>query len=218
MYNGVEVATTTTDGAAVFSVNPSALPSGTTNFGFWGTDRLGRRSVTWAFSVPITGSGRVHGLIIPPTIIVTPTQLDVGGSITVQGESVPGATVEVSLSPSGRTAMVVVAANGSYTATLSTTGLTPGVYDVKARTLLLPANDQSTWSQTIQIGAGVPAPIGCNHPPDVNHDTRIDLVDFSIMAYWWHRDVGAENANDLNCDLKVDLADFSILAYHWTGR
>jgi hypothetical protein len=84
--------------------------------------------------------------------------------------------------------------------------------------LLLPASDQSTWSQTIQIGVGVPAPAACNHPPDVNHDTRINLVDFSIMAFWWRRAVLPDNANDLNCDNVVNLADFSILAYHWTGR
>jgi hypothetical protein len=52
----------------------------------------------------------------------------------------------------------------------------------------------------------------------VNRDTKINLVDFSVMAYWWRRSVDASNASDLNCDLTVNLADFSILAYHWTGR
>lgn len=218
MLNGVEIATTPTDANAVFNVNTSIVQPGTTNYGFWGVDRLGRRSVTWAFSVPIGGSGRVRGLILPPTIVVNPVQLNPGGTVTVQGESVPGASAEVVMSPGGRSAMVTVGANGAYTATLSTAGLSSGVYDIKARTRLLPANDQSTWSQTIQIGVGVPAPAACNHPPDVNRDTRIDLVDFSIMAFWWRRDVGADNANDLNCDTRVDLQDFSILAYHWTGR
>ena len=69
-----------------------------------------------------------------------------------------------------------------------------------------------------EVGVGVaPAPV-CNHPPDVNKDGRIDLIDFSIMAFWWKRDIGTDNASDLNCDSRVDLVDFSILAYHWTGR
>lgn len=220
MFNGVEVTTTPTNGDAVFTVNRANLPPGSVNFGFWGTDRLGRRSVTWSWSVPITGcgGGRVTGLIVPPTIIVSPTSLAVGGTVTVVGESVPGATVEVVMNPSGRTASVVVAPNGSYSATLPTSGLTSGIYDIKARTLLLPANDQSTWSQTIQIGVGVPAPAACNHPPDVNRDTRINLVDFSVMAFWWRKTLPGDSAVDLNCDTVLTLADFSILAYHWTGR
>jgi hypothetical protein len=59
---------------------------------------------------------------------------------------------------------------------------------------------------------------GCSHPSDVNRDTRIDLVDFSIMAFWWRKSLPADSAVDLNCDSQLSLADFSILAYYWTGR
>lgn len=221
MFNGVEIATTPTDGNAVFQIDRGNLPVGTANFGFWGTDRAGRRSVTWSFAVPLTGSlssTRVTGLIVPPTLEVSTTSVQPGTPITVRGESVPGATVEVLLTPNERSISTIVSTDGSYSVQVPTSGLSPGVYDVKARVLLLPASDESTWSQTIQLGIGVPAPQGCNHPPDVNHDGRIDLVDFSIMAFWWSRAVDASNASDVNCDLRVDLADFSILAYNWTGR
>ncbi len=54
---------------------------------------------------------------------------------------------------------------------------------------------------------------------DLNHDGRVSLVDFSILAFWWKRPLTAEAKQivDLNGDEKVDLVDFSILAYHWTG-
>lgn len=54
---------------------------------------------------------------------------------------------------------------------------------------------------------------------DLNCDGRINLVDFSILAYWWKRPLTAEAKRriDFNGDGKVSLVDFSILAYHWTG-
>jgi hypothetical protein len=49
----------------------------------------------------------------------------------------------------------------------------------------------------------------------------VDLVDFSIAAYWYKQPLSdafkkIEKA-ELNGDGKVDLVDFSIMAYYWTG-
>ena len=51
---------------------------------------------------------------------------------------------------------------------------------------------------------------------DVNCDSSVDLIDFSIAAYWYQRSNPPSNS-DLNNDGKVDLVDFSIMAYYWTG-
>ena len=51
---------------------------------------------------------------------------------------------------------------------------------------------------------------------DSNNDGRVNLIDFSIMGYWYKRAKPPANV-DLNGDGKVDLIDFSILAYYWTG-
>ena len=50
----------------------------------------------------------------------------------------------------------------------------------------------------------------------MNKDSRVNLVDFSIAAYWYKRSTPPPSA-DLNGDGKVDLVDFSILAFYWTG-
>ena len=54
---------------------------------------------------------------------------------------------------------------------------------------------------------------------DLNCDGYVNIVDFSILAYWYKRILTLEAAKmvDLNHDGKVDLIDFSIMAYHWTG-
>jgi len=51
---------------------------------------------------------------------------------------------------------------------------------------------------------------------DSNGDCRINLIDFSIMAYWYQRPNPPVTV-DLNHDGVVNLVDFSILAYYWTG-
>jgi hypothetical protein len=63
--------------------------------------------------------------------------------------------------------------------------------------------------------------IKCPGKGDVNSDCKVNLVDFSITAYWYKRDLSAAftaiELAKLNGDGKVTLADFSIMAYYWTG-
>jgi len=61
----------------------------------------------------------------------------------------------------------------------------------------------------------------CPSKSDLNNDCRVNLVDFSIAAYWYNRPISAAFAviesEKLNNDGKVNLIDFSIMAYYWTG-
>jgi hypothetical protein len=49
---------------------------------------------------------------------------------------------------------------------------------------------------------------------DIDNNNKINLVDFSIMAYWYKKPF-PPLILDLNQDNKIDLTDFSILAYYW---
>ena len=49
---------------------------------------------------------------------------------------------------------------------------------------------------------------------DLHNGCKVNLVDFSILAYWFNRPSPSAVA-DLNGDGKVNLTDFSILAYYW---
>jgi len=56
---------------------------------------------------------------------------------------------------------------------------------------------------------------------DVNRDGHVNLVDFSIMAYWYGKkltlDFAVIEKERLNGDGVINLTDFSIAAYYWTG-
>jgi hypothetical protein len=62
----------------------------------------------------------------------------------------------------------------------------------------------------------IPKPTGCATAGDMNTDCRVNLIDFSILAYWYKK-AGVPASVDLNGDGKVTIVDFSILAYYWTG-
>jgi len=67
-----------------------------------------------------------------------------------------------------------------------------------------------------------PAPPGF----DLNRDGKIDLVDVSIMLYWWEKRITASQtaaiiaagrpSPDFNDDGKVDIFDLSMLLYYWS--
>ncbi len=57
----------------------------------------------------------------------------------------------------------------------------------------------------------------CNTKWDFNNDCKVNLIDFSIMLYWYNNHVLPPKNIDLNKDTKINIEDFSILAYHWTG-
>lgn len=56
---------------------------------------------------------------------------------------------------------------------------------------------------------------------DLNDDGPVNLIDFSIAAYWHDKSLPAillaREKERLNGDGRIDMADFSIMAYYWTG-
>jgi hypothetical protein len=51
---------------------------------------------------------------------------------------------------------------------------------------------------------------------DFNQDGYVNIVDFSILAYWYKKQNSPVYV-DLNSDTMVTVVDFSIMAFYWTG-
>ena len=84
-----------------------------------------------------------------------------------------------------------------------------GYYTIKAKAVS-PDGLISDFSETLQFYLERPSCAGA----DLNQDGRVDMVDFSILLYWWGTD---DDCSDQNDDGIVDLTDFSIMMYFWTG-
>jgi hypothetical protein len=57
----------------------------------------------------------------------------------------------------------------------------------------------------------------CDTHGDLNKDGKINIVDFSILMYFWNQTNPSNPCADINKDGIVNLTDFSIMLYWWTG-
>jgi hypothetical protein len=59
-----------------------------------------------------------------------------------------------------------------------------------------------------------PNPRTCGRIADYNCDGLVNIVDFSVLIYWFDK-TSVPPSIDLTDDGRVDLRDFSVMAYYW---
>ena len=90
-----------------------------------------------------------------------------------------------------------------------------GEYEVKAKAFF-GEGEQSPFSQTLPFLVLPRGLIAC-WGADLNFDGEVDIVDFSILLYFWEQTNPKNRCADINFDSIVDIFDFSIMMYWWTG-
>lgn len=220
MINGNELGTTKANNNGSFSFSHSVTVFGNINLGLWALDTSGRRSTTWTFVVQIssTAATTISGLLMPPTVSVSPKSVATGGIIKVAGFAVPGSSVRINLPQLSKDVLAVANADGSYSTDIITVGYAPGNYIVRARMEMLPAADKSPWSENEIFSVGAINKALAISSSDINGDGRVDIIDFAILKLLWQEKIDPSSPRDLNHDGKITLADFSIMAYYWTGN
>jgi hypothetical protein len=170
-------------------------------------------------SVTSGATSFISGIFIAPTIAVDKSEVKRGDNIAIFGQSVPNGEITVVISSEeeffGKTS---ADQNGAYLYNFDTAELSMGQHFTKSKA----ARDGaiSSFSKAVSFAVGTKN-IAAELPKvitkgDMNNDRRVNLVDFSIAAYWYKRSSPPASV-DLNGDGKVDLIDFSIIAYYWTG-
>ena len=175
--------------------------------------------------VPGVGGGGPPGSVNP---------LPTGTQVIFQGTAFPSATVTV-LTNGSQGASTKADKDGDFSLTI--TEISPGLYLFSLYSSDAMGHISKPVTYTLRLARGsvtelkgilLPLPeeldspiAGCVEMGDMNDDCRVDLVDFSILAYWWQRPLEDEmleiEVRELNGDGVAELEDFSILAYHWTG-
>ncbi len=207
-----------------FEVPVRNIRPGTYTFSLQAKDGNGLKSSLVTYTIIISSNvvTEVTGVIIPPTITTNKTEVRKGDTITFSGKSVPFSEVILTFfAKSGITKTLITSASGTWSYTLETNGLEMADYNAKARTKI--SNEFSLYSDTILFTVGTSNKIRknpfislVNARCDLNNDSRVNLLDFSIMAFWYKR-TGFPLKVDLNSDKRINLTDLSILAYCWTG-
>jgi hypothetical protein len=225
--NGRVVATTKAGPDANFEFNLSNLSAGTHSFGIWAEDSKGYRSITYTFNIVITSGVTtvISGIFLPPTIAADKIEIRRGDILTLSGQSVPSAQISVIInSDEELIEKTTTDKNGLWIYKFDTDEVDYGDHSAKSRGFY--ENDISSFSQLVFFKVGQRNVLAaqtkkCGTKGDLNGDCKVNLIDFSIAAYWFKKPLSDNfkktESQNLNNDGKVDLVDFSILAYRWTG-
>ena len=227
LKDGQLAVTTVAGGDANFMITLSGLSGGNYIFSIYGDDKASRRSNSLNFPISLTAGAttNVTGIFISPTIAVDKEQVKKGDNIAIFGQSAPKAEIVISVAseeeyfsktPSDK--------DGIYLYNFDTSILEIGQHITKSKASV--SNQVSSFSKAVSfmvgtknVMAGLPAK--CPVKADLNNDCRVNLIDFSIAAYWYKRPLSEAfkqiEKEKLNGDGKVTLVDFSIMAYYWTG-
>ncbi len=207
---------------ARFQLSLAGLSGGNYIFSLYSEDAAGNRSALSTFPVSITQGATVavSGVFIPPTINADKAEVKKGDVITFFGQSAPASPVTISIhSEEEAIVKAVTDKDGAYSYQFDTDELGLGDHLAKSRTAT--SGEISAYGKAVTFKVGtknVEAEKKSAAPAasDLNDDKRINIVDFSILAYWYKRSAPPQRF-DLNHDGAVNLVDFSIMAYYWTG-
>jgi hypothetical protein len=227
MSDGTIRATTIAGADAKFSFTLDNLSPGNYLFTLYSEDKDGRRSSLYTFPVKLEAGQTITAgnILLSPTIDVDKAEVKRGDFISIFGFSQPEANILISVSSEEELFFRTTSTkDGFYLYQLGTDILEKGEHFTKSKSIL--ANQLvSNYSRVVSFKVGdrtvskeVKKVCG---KADLNCDGRVNLIDFSIAAYWYKRKLSPAFAliekERLNGDGKVDLVDFSIMAYYWTG-
>lgn len=214
LKNDRVTATFSAESSGLFKKELTGIREGTYTFGIWAEDTEGRRSVTQSFTIDLVrrATTTISGIFIPPTISLAPTQIERGEKVNIFGQVFPKSQVNIFISPKEIVRETIASLQGKWALELDTGLLEEGEHNVRAKAFF-GDGEQSPFSQTISFLVLFPKCKGA----DLNFDGKINLVDFSILLYFWHSISPENRCVDINQDGMVNIVDFSIMMFVWTG-
>lgn len=196
-----------------FVLNPGAH-----DFSLYSTDLHGRRSPVYTFSKNLLGqaTSMFPEIFLAPTIKAEKTEVKKGDILNIHGQAAPSSRVSVFVDSENAIAKTVTAEkDGAYLLSLNTDNLAYGDHTAKIQAEL--GGMKSLYSSLIKFAIGEKN-ILRNLPADENGDGRVNIVDLSIILYWWgETPKETSRAADINKDGQINLKDLSVMLYYWTG-
>lgn len=210
-----------------FQITLGGLSAGNYIFGVYGTDNKSQRSVLVTFPITLSSgvTTYVSGIFIAPTISVDKIEVRRGDNIAIFGQTIPRSNVTIAVSSDRDFFNIAQADNiGAYLYNFDTALLEFGHHSAKSKATL--KQEISSFSKSVGFTVGTRSVASelkpqCPSRGDLGGDCQVNLVDFSILSYWYKRPLSDSfrqiELTKLNGDGKIDLTDFSIMAFYWTG-
>lgn len=234
--DGTILATTQATSTASFSFSEIITP-GSHTYTLTPTDSAGRVGKSNSYSLTLSEGSTVtiSNIFLAPTLVTTFTNITEDQSLLAQGITVPNSTITIFLTSdlvqtTGQvtTAAAVGAAaiNRQFQITADTTGywsrtftgveLGVGSHIAQVQATA-PSSATSDLSTAVGFSVGAADPCSGSTPGDINCDGSVDIVDFSILLFYWNVTNPANARADINADTTVNVTDFSIMLFYWTG-
>lgn len=218
LLDGDEVGTVRADSDGEFDFAVAYDP-GAATMGFWANDRNGTRSITYNTTFDVTQGAvtTVRGIMLPPTIAADDVEIDPGDTVVFSGQTAPNRTVELFIDNQPVTD-TTSGSDGDWSITYTASGLSAAEHLAKVRYIEGSGGleTESSFSNSVTLFVGVEG--RASTPSDLNRDGEVNLIDFSILIFWWGTAGGDSNPPaDINGNGTVAIEDFSILLFNWTG-
>ena len=218
LKQGQKVASVKANNNGEFSITLEELYSNSILYSISAEDLKGNKSLllNYPIAVQVGFVTELSGIRFAPTIVSDKSQVLFGDYLTLEGYSLPKKELQVIVSGVEERFFTLNSFNdGSYKIVLPMTDIPRGEYNVSIK-----YKDDTRNSKLIRFTIGnsnifyteeLP-----NIPGDCNADKVINLVDFSVLAFWYGK-LNPPKCVDTNGDDIINLIDFSILAYYWTS-
>ncbi len=218
LEGNVKRATVTGDDMGYFTITLEEDGERPIAYTLFATDISGNKSLLINYYLLIHSGYLTHvsGIRFAPTIVLDKAEAREGDYVSVIGYSVPEEYLEIIITGKEKKSFTLVSSkDGAYKIILPLSGLPTGDYIVSAKYI----ND-TRISKLVKLVIGDTTILNTDAfsdiPGDYNLDMKVDLVDFSILAFWYGKESPPPSV-DTNRDGTIDLVDFSILAFWWTG-
>jgi len=201
--------------SGLFERELSGMAGGTYTFGIFAEDSEGRRSVTLSFTVSILSgmTTTISGIFISPTIELLPTQVEKGDKVNIFGQVFPESKVNIFVSSKEVVKETLADKKGNWVYKLDTGPLEEREHNTRAKALY-GDGEQSPFSQTLSFLVLKKGALICKGA-DLNFDGKVNIIDFSILLYFWGQTKPGNPCADINFDGIVNITDFSIMMYWW---
>lgn len=217
IMDGTSVATTQANPATAFDVELTVTP-GSHTFSIYATDTNSIDGKAFQISLTLSegSTTTVSGIFLAPSIDISDSQFNIGDTITIFGQTVPNSAVAVTVNSDPTVHQVTANGSGVYQSQFvaGNETLVAGAHTGNSKATA-PTTQVSETSKLVAFGIGATS-CGAG-PSDLNCDGRVDLIDFSILLYYWNQTNPSLARADINSDGVVGIVDFSIMLYYWTG-
>ena len=217
--DGTVITSVTAGAGADYSLILGSEPVGQHEYTMEATDENGGLlgSQVLALNLQSGSTTIVSGIFLGPSIRIDKSEVELGQAVTLSGETAPGSAVTLTVSSTqSHDFSVVAASDGSWTRVVQTESIGTGQQIAKARAV---ANNStiSAYSPTVSFIVNPFDPATGKLPSDINLDGSSNLIDLSILLFYWHQHNPHNPRTDINHDGYVDIIDFSILLFQWTA-